>query len=94
MLSLLLMNPSNPNAGRVSGGGEVLYILSHKEFLMARNVAMAVNGNILTISVDLSKPGTVSASGKSVVIGTTEGNVSVNDRPEIKVGLNVYTPKK
>jgi hypothetical protein len=58
-----------------------------------RNIEMKVSGNILTISIDLSKPGEVSASGKSFVIGSTEGNVSAPDRPEVKIGVNVYTKK-
>jgi hypothetical protein len=60
---------------------------------MSRNVEMSVKGNILTITVDLSKPGEESSSGKSLVIGSTEGNVSVPEKPEIKIGLNVYTKK-
>jgi len=58
-----------------------------------RNVDMKVEGNVLTIVVDLSEKGVESSSGKSLVIGSTEGNVSVPDKPEIKVGLNVYTKK-
>ena len=58
-----------------------------------RNVEMKVVGSILTITVDLSKPSEVSSSGKSLVIGSTEGNVSVEGKEEIKVGLNVYTKK-
>ena len=58
-----------------------------------RNVDMKVSGEILTITIDLAAQTTVSSSGKSLVIGTTEGNVSVPDRPDIKVGLNVYTKK-
>ena len=58
-----------------------------------RNVDMKINGTVLTITVDLSVPGEMSSSGKSLVIGSTEGNVAVPDKPEIKVGLNVYTKK-
>jgi hypothetical protein len=58
-----------------------------------RNVEMSVENNVLIIKVDLSKPGTVSSSGKSLVIGSTEGNVSVTDREDVKIGLNVYTKK-
>ena len=58
-----------------------------------RNVDMKITNNILTISVDLSAKSEVSASGKSLVIGSTEGNISVPDKPEIKIGLNVYTKK-
>jgi hypothetical protein len=54
-----------------------------------KNVEMAVDGNILTLKVDLSREFGPSASGKTTIIATTEGNISVPDREE-KVGLNVY----
>ena len=58
-----------------------------------RNIKTSVNGNILTITVDLSIPGEVSSSGKSLVIASTEGNVSVEGKPEVKMGINIYTKK-
>lgn len=58
-----------------------------------RNVEMKIDGSILTISIDLSKPGEVSASGKSLVLGSTEGNVSCIERPDVKIGVNVYTKR-
>jgi hypothetical protein len=61
---------------------------------MAKNCEFKVAGNILTITVDLSKKLGVSASGKSEVIATTEGNVSLEGNEAIKVGLNIYTPVK
>ena len=42
-----------------------------------KNVEMKVNGDILTITVDLSKEFGPSASGKTIIIASTEGNVSV-----------------
>lgn len=60
---------------------------------MARNVEMKVENNNLVITVDLSAEGKVSSSGKSLVIGSTEGNVSVPGKEDVKVGLNVYTKK-
>ena len=51
-----------------------------------KNVDMKVNGNILTITVDLTKEFGPSSSGKSIVIASTEGNVSIPERDE-KVGL-------
>ena len=57
-----------------------------------KNVQMAVEGNILTIKVDLSKEFGPSSSGKTIIIASTEGSVSVPDREE-KVGLNVYRKK-
>jgi len=57
-----------------------------------KNVQMTVEGNILTIKVDLSKECGPSASGKTIIIASTEGNVAVPEREE-KVGLNVYRKK-
>ena len=57
-----------------------------------RNVQMSVEGNTLTIKVDLSKEYGPSSSGKNIIIASTEGNVSLPDREE-KVGLNVYRKK-
>jgi len=57
-----------------------------------KNVQMTVEGHKLTITVDLSKEFGPSASGKTIIIVSTEGSVSVPDREE-KVGLNVYRKK-
>ena len=57
-----------------------------------KNIQMVVEGNILTIKMDLSKEFGPSSSGKTIIIASTEGNVSVPDREE-KVGLNVYRKK-
>jgi hypothetical protein len=56
-----------------------------------KNIEMNVNGDILTIKVDLSKTFGKSSSGKSTIIASTEGNVSVPSKEEVKIGLNVYT---
>lgn len=57
-----------------------------------KNVEMTVDGTILTIKVDLSKEFGPSASGKTIIIASTEGNVTIPNREE-KVGLNVYRKK-
>jgi hypothetical protein len=57
-----------------------------------KNVEMTVEGNVLTIKVDLSKEFGPSASGKTIIIASTEGNIAVPDRDE-KVGLYVYRKK-
>lgn len=54
-----------------------------------KNVDMKVEGNILTIKVDLSKDFGPSNSGKSLVIATSEGNQSIPDS-DAKIGLNIY----
>jgi len=57
-----------------------------------KNVEMTVSGNILTIKVDLTKEFSPSASGKTTIIASTEGNITVPEREE-KIGLNVYRKK-
>ena len=57
-----------------------------------KNVDMTVEGNMLTIKVDLSKEFGPSSSGKTTIIATTEGNVNVPEREE-KIGLNIYKKK-
>lgn len=57
-----------------------------------KNVEMTVEGTILTIKVDLSKEFGPSASGKTIIVASTEGNITVPARQE-KVGLNVYRKK-
>lgn len=51
---------------------------------------MKLNGNILTITVDITKEFGMSSSGKSLIIASTEGNVSIPEKDEIKIGLNIY----
>ena len=57
-----------------------------------KNVEMSVDGTILTIKVDLSKEFGPSSTGKTIIVASTEGNVSIPDRQE-KIGLNVYRKK-
>jgi hypothetical protein len=58
-----------------------------------KNVEMTLEGNILTIKVDLTKEFGPSSSGKTLIIASTEGNVSIPGHEEAKVGLNVYRKK-
>jgi hypothetical protein len=58
-----------------------------------KNVEMTVEGDILTIKVDLAKEFGPSSSGKTIIIASTEGNISIPGREEAKVGLNVYKKK-
>ena len=53
-----------------------------------KNVELAVQGHKLLITVDLSKEFGRSASGKTVIIASTEGNVAIEGGAI--VGLNVY----
>jgi hypothetical protein len=58
-----------------------------------KNIDMQVQGDILTVRVDLKKEFGFSSSGKTIIIATTEGNVSVPEHESIKIGINVYRKK-
>lgn len=53
------------------------------------NMEMTVEGNILTITVDLSKNLGLSKSEKSIKIATSAGNLRVPGT-NATIGLNVY----
>lgn len=57
-----------------------------------KNVDIKVEGNTLIIRVDLTKEFGPSASGKTTIVASTEGNVDVPDHG-VRVGLNVYRPR-
>lgn len=54
------------------------------------NVDMKVTGDILTVTIDLSKEYGLSASEKSISVASTNGNISVPEHADIKIGINVY----
>lgn len=58
-----------------------------------KGMKMQLTGKKLVITVDdVTKSQGTSKSGKSTVIATTEGNVSLPKPHEnVKIGLNVYT---
>jgi hypothetical protein len=58
--------------------------------LNMQNIEMDVQGDILTVTIDLTKRGGVSNSGKTISVATTSGGVSVPDHKDIKIGINAY----
>lgn len=57
-----------------------------------KNVNLNVTPDgILTIQVNLKERHGRSASGKTEIVATSEGNQSLPGFPEIKLGLNLYT---
>jgi len=54
------------------------------------NLDIKVDGNKLTIVVDLAHEMGKSKSGKSMIIATTRGNVPVPENDSIKMGINIY----
>ncbi|RJX20365.1 MAG: hypothetical protein C4570_03915 [Ammonifex sp.] len=58
-----------------------------------KNIHMDLDGDVLVIRVDLTKSFGPSTSGKTTIIASTEGNVAVPGREDVKVGVNVYTKR-
>ncbi len=59
-----------------------------------KNIEMTLEGTILTMKIDISKDFGPSKSGKSITIASTEGNVSLPDTEDVKIGVNVYKSNK
>ena len=55
-----------------------------------QNIDMTVKGDELVIKIDLTKDYGRSKSGKSTIIATTAGNVSIPEHSDIHLGLNLY----
>ncbi len=55
-----------------------------------KNVELKVDDQTLILKVNLNEEFGPSASGKTIIIASTEGNVSVPGNKNIKIGLNVY----
>lgn len=58
-----------------------------------KNVEWTLEGDILTIRIDLRQSFGPSSSGKTTIVASTEGNVAVAADREEKIGLNVYRPR-
>lgn len=56
------------------------------------NAELKLDGNILTIIVDMTKSYGSSKSGKSTIIATSGGNKSIPG-VDAKIGLNIYQPR-
>lgn len=56
-----------------------------------KNVEMKVEGSKLVITVNLDENQGPSKSQKSIIIGTTGGNVGVPGMENARVGVTVYT---
>ena len=59
------------------------------------NCILEVEGNKLTITVDLTKDFGLSKSGKTIQIASTQGNQKISsDVGDVTIGLNVYKYKE
>ncbi len=55
-----------------------------------KNIEMKVEGDILTIKINLAEDFGASRTGKSRIIASTEGNQPVEGKPGAFVGINCY----
>lgn len=55
-----------------------------------KNIQATVKGEVLTITVDLTKVYGPSSSGKTTIVASTEGNQPVDGHPGMALGINVY----
>ena len=58
------------------------------------NCKLEVSEGILTIKVALDVAGVESASGKSIVLGSTRGNKDIPGMQGFKIGVNCYKQKR
>ncbi len=59
-----------------------------------KNIKTSVKDNVLTIRVKLDAKTSKSASGKSLIIASTQGNKPVDGADGVIMGLNIYRPRK
>lgn len=57
-----------------------------------KNVEFSVKGDKLTIVVDLKERLGKSASGKTILVASTGGNIAIPGYEDVKLGLNAYVP--
>ena len=60
---------------------------------LGENIQFEVKDGKLFMEVDLTEKGTISSSGKSMVIATTRGNIALPGS-EVKIGVNIYLPNQ
>lgn len=55
-----------------------------------KNMNMKIEGDELVIRVNLKEDHGLSKSGKTIIIASSEGNISLPGDPLVKIGLNIY----
>ncbi len=59
---------------------------------MAKNIDIDLQGNILTIQIDLTKSFGLTGSGKSSLIATTGGTILVGRGRSERINITVHRP--
>lgn len=58
--------------------------------LIGSNITASVQNNILTLEIDLSKRMGPSASGKTIIVASSNGNQRIDGGNGVVIGLNAY----
>ena len=61
---------------------------------LGTNIVATVSGTKLTLVIDTETRIGPSASGKTIIVATSSGNVEIPGVPGMKLGLNLYVPNK
>lgn len=61
-----------------------------EKFVLGENVKGSIEGNTLTLEIDMNHRGPKSASGKTVRVASTCGNLMIPGTA-VTVGINAYT---
>ena len=72
---------------------QVTHSALHNWRYIMRNIKTSVKNNILTIQVKLDAKTKPSASGKTLIIASSQGNKSLEDCDGVVMGLNIYKYK-
>lgn len=67
---------------------EAVQVVMTEAYTIGENVSAVQVGNMLIVAVDTNAEGRPSASGKTLVVGTTHGATRVG---RVNVNVNVYT---
>lgn len=62
--------------------------MAKKMKTLGRNIEFQIDGDTLTIEIDLSQDAGPSNSGKTLIVASSEGNKAIDDT--WRIGLNVY----
>ena len=54
------------------------------------NIEQELTGNTLTLTIDLSQTYGKSKSGKNIIIASTQGNVKIEGKEGVMMGVNIY----
>ena len=62
--------------------------------MLGENILAAVEGDKLTLVIDLSEDLGPSSSGKTNIVASTRGSLVIPNHPHLKLGLNLFKGRR